>query len=135
MHDAVREQKTVQKTGACLSHNNKSEVIDIDVVPLPKHGDTFASYLVLFRKISEHEETTTASRPRANAKAGPRDTRIETLERELDSTRQNMQSMIAEREATNEELETAKEGLQSTNEELITVNEELKMKLDAIEGK
>src|SRR5262249_39666195 len=68
------------------------------------------------------------------------------LKRELEATREYLQSIIEEQEAmneelrsaneeiqssneelqsTNEELETAKEELQSTNEELTTLNEEL----------
>ncbi|TWT68953.1 chemotaxis protein CheB [Crateriforma conspicua] len=58
--------------------------------------------------------------------------RIESLERELDYTRQNLQATIEELEtsneelqATNEEMVAANEELQSTNEELHSVNEEL----------
>jgi two-component system, chemotaxis family, CheB/CheR fusion protein len=68
------------------------------------------------------------------------------LRRDLQATKESLQSMIQEQEAineelksaneealssneelqsTNEELETAKEELQSTNEELVTVNEQL----------
>jgi two-component system CheB/CheR fusion protein len=57
---------------------------------------------------------------------------IETLERELASTRANLQATIEELETTNEELQAtneemiaANEELQSTNEELQSVNEEL----------
>jgi two-component system CheB/CheR fusion protein len=57
---------------------------------------------------------------------------IETLERELTSTRANLQQTIEELEtaneelqATNEELIASNEELQSTNEELQSVNEEL----------
>ena len=71
---------------------------------------------------------------------------IGRLQRELQTTKEYLQSIIEEQEATNEELksaneeilssneelqstneelETAKEELQSTNEELVTVNEQL----------
>ena len=58
--------------------------------------------------------------------------RIESLERDLDYSRQNLQATIEELEtsneelqATNEEMVAANEELQSTNEELHSVNEEL----------
>ena len=57
---------------------------------------------------------------------------IETLERELATTRESLQSSIEELETTNEELQSvneellaSNEELQSTNEELHSVNEEL----------
>ncbi len=77
------------------------------------------------------------------------------LERELKTTRQELQSTIQEMEAfseelqasneemlsvneelqsTNEELETAKEELQSLNEELTTVNNQLEAKLAELEA-
>lgn len=58
--------------------------------------------------------------------------RIEALELELQSTRENLQATIEELQTTNEELQAtnqemlaANEELQSTNEELHSVNEEL----------
>src|SRR5205823_7599403 len=78
---------------------------------------------------------------------------VTRLRRELDATRDYLQSIIEEQEAmneelrsaneeiqssneelqsTNEELETAKEELQSSNEELITLNEELENRNDEL---
>lgn len=58
--------------------------------------------------------------------------RVETLERELNATRESLQATIEELEtaneelqATNEELMASNEELQSSNEELQSVNEEL----------
>jgi two-component system CheB/CheR fusion protein len=58
--------------------------------------------------------------------------RLETLERELNATRESLQATIEELEtaneelqATNEELMASNEELQSSNEELQSVNEEL----------
>ena len=74
------------------------------------------------------------------------DTRITTLEQELQSTREYLQTTIEELEtsneelkstneelqSTNEELETSREELQSTNEELETVNSELQDKVNQL---
>jgi two-component system, chemotaxis family, CheB/CheR fusion protein len=53
--------------------------------------------------------------------------RIVELERELQQTRENLQTVITELEATNKELTVANEELQSTNEELHSVISEQKL--------
>jgi len=47
------------------------------------------------------------------------------LKRELEATREYLQSIIEEQEAMNEELRSANEEIQSSNEELQSTNEEL----------
>jgi two-component system, chemotaxis family, CheB/CheR fusion protein len=54
---------------------------------------------------------------------------LEVSNEELKSTNEELQSTNEELQSTNEELETAKEELQSTNEELVTVNAELNNKI------
>ena len=51
---------------------------------------------------------------------------------ELRSANEELQSMNEETQSTNEELETSREELQSVNEEMITVNNELQMKIDEL---
>ena len=50
---------------------------------------------------------------------------VARLERELEATREYLQSIIEEQEAMNEELRSANEEIQSSNEELQSTNEEL----------
>jgi two-component system CheB/CheR fusion protein len=57
---------------------------------------------------------------------------LEASNEELKSTNEELQSTNEELQSTNEELETAKEELQSTNEELVTVNSELNNKIDEL---
>jgi len=57
---------------------------------------------------------------------------LEASNEELKSTNEELQSTNEELQSTNEELETAKEELQSTNEELVTVNSELNDKIDEL---
>jgi two-component system CheB/CheR fusion protein len=101
------------------------------IVPvLPERGEgaeAESGVLLLF----EHEADPAAASAQAPASIDLH-THIETLERELASTRANLQSTIEELETTNEELQAtneemiaANEELQSTNEELQSVNEEL----------
>jgi two-component system CheB/CheR fusion protein len=51
---------------------------------------------------------------------------------EMKSTNEEMQSTNEELQSTNEELETSKEELQSVNEELVTVNAELQAKIEQL---
>ena len=51
--------------------------------------------------------------------------RIEVLERDLSYTREKLQTIIEEQQASNEELKATNEEMQSTNEELQSTNEEL----------
>ncbi len=50
---------------------------------------------------------------------------VTRLKRELEATREYLQSIIEEQEAMNEELRSANEEIQSSNEELQSTNEEL----------
>jgi two-component system CheB/CheR fusion protein len=52
-------------------------------------------------------------------------TRLHNLQRELEASQQEIQTVHEELQSSNEELETTNEELQSTNEELETMNEEL----------
>jgi two-component system CheB/CheR fusion protein len=52
-------------------------------------------------------------------------TRMHTLQFELEAAQENLENTIEELQSANEELETTNEELQSTNEELETTNEEL----------
>jgi two-component system CheB/CheR fusion protein len=51
--------------------------------------------------------------------------RIQELERDLTTTRENLQAIIEEMETANEELQSSNEEMISTNEELQSTNEEL----------
>lgn len=60
--------------------------------------------------------------------------RNQELERELCYSRQNLQSTIAEQQATNEELKSTNEEMQSTNEELQSSNEELETSREELQS-
>ncbi len=60
-------------------------------------------------------------------------TRLHTLQRELEAAQENLEHSIEELQSANEELETTNEELQSTNEELETTNEELQSTNEELE--
>lgn len=124
-----------------------SILVSLDVLPFSGVGKD-RCFLVLFSE--EGRVAQKDSRPAGKAakkkKSQPEAREKERLRKELEATREYLQSIVEEQESmneelrsaneeiqssneelqsTNEELETAKEELQSTNEELTTVNEEL----------
>src|SRR5262249_52712888 len=141
--ESARKKETAQRReGVRVKLNGSRIVVDLEILPFI--GATKERFLlVLF------DEREPAKKPgrRLKAPREPEDRGLAArLKRELEATREYLQSIIEEQEAmneelrsaneeiqssneelqsTNEELETAKEELQSTNEELTTLNEEL----------
>jgi len=119
-----------------------SITVDIEVIPFV--GASKERFMMVLFQEREAEKKGSSKKKK---KAEPAETRnVGRLKRELEATREYLQTIVEEQEAmneelrsaneeiqssneelqsTNEELETAKEELQSTNEELTTLNEEL----------
>jgi two-component system, chemotaxis family, CheB/CheR fusion protein len=95
--------------------------LTISAVPLPRSSRT--NVLVEIRSLTEEsagEEPAPAPEPSAAAEY------VESLERDLDFTRTQLQTTVEELEAANEELQAANEELVASNEELQSTNEELR---------
>jgi two-component system CheB/CheR fusion protein len=152
IHVARKQETSVRREQIPLDSDGRQQFVSIDVIPfIGSHNSRH--FIVLF-------ETAPADLPpkgrqkKGKAAAPPVDSKQTTrLKRELEATRDYLQSIIEEQEAmneelrsaneeiqssneelqsTNEEVETAKEELQSTNEELLTVNEELEHRNDEL---
>jgi len=74
---------------------------------------------------AEEDGTPPLDRPTAFNIDAVADERIQTLETELQQSREHLQSVIEELETSNEELQSTNEELVSSNEELQSTNEEL----------
>jgi len=148
LQTARKTRKPQKQSGLHVRHGTAWEDVDIEVVPVVRHGNPY--YLVLFHK---PVGPLAVKGEKSHARKTPQRTRLTKLEEELAATREYLQSTIQEIEAaneelqsaneeilssneelqsTNEELDTAKEELQSTNEELNTVNEELHARNDEL---
>jgi len=151
VNTARRKEIPVRRAGVRVKTNDHSIVIDLEVIPFVTGGSD-RYYAVVF----EPAPLPLSTRPsKAKTKGGTSEEKqdLARLRRELDATRDYLQSIIEEQEAmneelrsaneeiqssneelqsTNEELETAKEELQSSNEELITLNEELENRNDEL---
>ena len=140
---------TVRKEAIAIRSDEKYLDVNLEVVPL-KTNRARPNFLVAFEEALPKPASSAASGRAGGEKSGKErraeDLKLVRLQRELSSTKDYLQSIIQDKDAsnqelkaaneeiqssneelqsTNEELETAKEELQSTNEELTTVNEEL----------
>jgi two-component system CheB/CheR fusion protein len=149
IHAARKKDISVRRGGITMTVDGHSQIVNVDVIPFISPHST-RHFIVLFEMAPPEEP---AKRNKKGAAASlPVETRQTIrLKRELEATRDYLQSIIEEQEAmneelrsaneeiqssneelqsTNEELETAKEELQSSNEELMTLNEELEHRND-----
>ena len=147
-----------QKTGGVSNRegvqvrlDGQSLSITVRVIPLTLPSPLSRHYVILFEEVASPTVREVRQRTRRGeaAKRGAENQLNSQLARELEATKQYLQSIIERYEAaneelksaneeilssneelqsTNEELETAKEELQSTNEELSTVNDELRQR-------
>ncbi|HLC10586.1 MAG TPA: PAS domain-containing protein, partial [Candidatus Bathyarchaeia archaeon] len=139
----------VRKEAIAIKSDEKYLDVNLEVVPL-KTNRARPNFLVAFEEALPKPASSAALGRAGGQKSGKErraeDLKLVRLHQELSSTKEYLQSIIQDKDAsnqelkaaneeiqssneelqsTNEELETAKEELQSTNEELTTVNEEL----------
>ncbi len=124
IHRAAKQEIPVRTNGVLIKRNGHTNEASLEVVPLKgQAGERF--FLVLFQetRVADSEASGT---PASKAKSSrPGEAEVGRLERELQTTKANLQSIIEEHEATNEELKSANEEVLSSNEELQSTNEEL----------
>ncbi|MBD3182938.1 PAS domain-containing protein [Candidatus Poribacteria bacterium] len=136
------------KRGLFVKTNGETQMIDLIVKPITDIQSHEDLLLLIFRDIdsqsgkeltsgedgSKSEEELKLERELEATKQYLQTTieELETSNEELKSTNEELQSSNEELQSTNEELETSKEELQSVNEELTTVNAELENKLDQL---
>lgn len=140
IHAARKQDQPVRRQTLGL-RAERGPTVQIEVIPF--RGPSNRRYfLILFENVPAPE----TAEPKRSKSAVSEPRKEVRLRRELEATREYLQSIIDEQEVmneelrsagdliessneelqnANEELETAKEELQSTNEELTTLNEEL----------
>jgi len=126
VHKAHKSGVPVRKTGLSLTVNGHVHQVSIEAVPLTSEGET-RLFLVLFT------EEMIVVVPESGSES-VRNARIRQLEDELTILREDMHSIIEEKEASNEELQSANEEIVSSNEELQSINEELETSKEEIES-
>ncbi len=155
LRTAQRTGRAARRFGCVVRQENETLVADLHVIPLAGFGGGTPRYLIAFASVDGPRHRSGGRVLRlATPSAGPGDaagpdSRTDELERELREVREYVDTVVADKEATNaelqaayeeslssneeyqstnEELETTKEELESLNEELTTVNDELEQR-------
>jgi len=119
---ARKRGKPVRRDGIRVGSDGKSIIASLEVIPFVNaHNERYC--LVMFEQ-AVPERAEPKSKKGSKARAAD-DQKVLRLKRELEATREYLQSIIEEQEAMNEELRSANEEIQSSNEELQSTNEEL----------
>ncbi len=148
LHTVASKGEAVLRREVLVKTNGDFQPISLSVRPLADPDGKKGLLLVSFQDLA-----LPAKGRRRRAVSAEEAGRFGELERELASTRENLQATIEEQQAsaeelkstneemqstneelqsTNEELETSKEELQSVNEELTTINAELETKIEQL---
>lgn len=137
LHLAKTKYVPVRKEGIVFELGDAKQYVNIEVIPLSDDASSY--YLILFQESSSSKsgllpsnEMANASFPEENINAWLQ--RIDQLEKELTSTRDDMRSITEVQEAANEELQSANEELLSGSEELQSLNEELETSKEELQS-
>jgi two-component system, chemotaxis family, CheB/CheR fusion protein len=143
VHKAIKTGKIVEKTWLETTKENKQKRISIEAIPIKQETNSSDNYyLVVFNEeilnLPEQAYSAVSKESRVNQledelftlrdDMGNLVEAQETANEELQSVNEEILSSNEELQSINEELETSKEELESSNEELITVNQELQMR-------
>lgn len=121
---ATADKTKVEAKGIRVKTNGSEHLVNLTVSPIDQPKSIAGLLLVQFEDAAE---PAVAARP---SKKGSRSaSRLEAinsdLEKELQATKEQLQSVIEESQSSEEELRSASEEMQSINEELQSTNEEM----------
>lgn len=102
--------------------DGKRRVVEVEAVPLAVPSSPSEAYFVVLFRETDPGPAATGKAAKGRAQD---DGEAKALRKELEATKEYLQSIIEEQEATNEELKSANEEILSSNEELQSINEEL----------
>ena len=127
---AEKEGVAVRTEGRMVRSDGEYRDVIVEVVPVGRSEGGERGYLVLFEDPSPAE----APSPPVEPTRKTMDREVARLTEELNTTRDYLQSVIEQQEASNEELQSANEEIQSANEELQSTNEELETSKEEIQS-
>jgi chemotaxis methyl-accepting protein methylase/PAS domain-containing protein len=121
---ALTEKADVTLKDLHIRSNGDDQVVHLTVKPLREPDAMRGLLLVVFNDVPTPVPSK-SSRRKEKGPSGEDSSIVETLNTELQETKELLQSTIEEMTTSQEELKSANEELQSTNEELQSSNEEL----------
>jgi two-component system, chemotaxis family, CheB/CheR fusion protein len=128
---AIKQKKTIQKSGVELKSGSTLRILTIEVTPLNLEWHE-PLLMVLFHE--ESKEEISASRVKEEKGSFTAEKKIARLQEEIAAYRHELRSITENHEAAIEELQSANEEIVSGNEELQTVNEELQTSKEEIQS-
>lgn len=136
INQAKKENTIVRKARVRVQQNGKAHPVNLEVIPLKNLHER--CYLVLFHDAGKKGQTVSGEHPveKRPPPSGKKEQsrRVISLEQELSETRDYLQSMQEQHEASSEELQASNEEVQSANEELQSINEELETSKEELES-
>ncbi|MDB6034012.1 MAG: Protein-glutamate methylesterase [Verrucomicrobiales bacterium] len=138
MREAKKERKEVRRENIRMDSEGSPHLVNIEIIPLRHLSEE--TYLIFFH---ERKEVDAGSHPprAASQRPAPRSPspkagldRVAHLEHQLSDTRDYLQSVKDDSEASGEALQASTEELQSANEELQSINEELETSKEELES-
>lgn len=126
--EARRSQSTVRREGLHVDFDGHGRDVNLEVTPVSV-PDESVHFLILFEDVTARDPGAAPPKPQpappARSSSNGSESKVDHLQRELETTRKYLQSAIQDLEITNEELQSANEEVLSSNEELQSTNEEL----------
>ncbi len=141
LQEAKLKRRRVVHDDLSVRIDGKLQRVMLTVQPMPRIGEEAELFMVVFHDAglplvhgeSAHtlaaDNSATSTRTDSDA-----DTIVAHLERELSSTRNDLERSIQEFETANEELKSSNEELLSLNEEMQSANEELETSKEEIQA-
>ncbi len=120
-----KNSKVLLENAHITKDRGQLSTIDILFQPLRQKVDTNISLILIEIEETNREVDTSSIIVEDVSQSQHQTSRIVDLESELTQSRNDLQTLVEEQEATNEELQSTNEELSSSNEELQSTNEEL----------
>jgi two-component system CheB/CheR fusion protein len=134
---AKKSGETIRREAIAIRSDGKYLDVNLEVVPL-KTQPGHPCFLVSFEEALPRP-VPSVTLGKARGAKGEKERRVEDLklarlQQELSATKDYLQSIIEDKEASNEELKAANEEIQSSNEELQSTNEELETSKEELQS-
>lgn len=139
IEQAYNERRVVKRADITRTlSDGDTQHLEIEVTPLQENGNSFIGVRIAFSDVTVfHQLQKDLQRSKQEVETAYEE--LQSSNEELETTNEELQSTVEELETTNEELqssneemETMNEELQSTNEELQTLNDELRTRTEEL---
>ncbi len=134
--EAKRKKRQIVHDNLSLRLPEGIQRVVVTVQPMPQVGQDSGLYYVAFQMVGKPlvREAQSSAEGDLSPAAFNNAALVEQLERELATTREDLERTVQELETANEELKSSNEELLSMNEELHSANEELETSKEEIQA-